>query len=293
MKKNLTIATTMIAIMFSACQSDDSTTPNAGSRDKVVKASVAGYYGTGQTLEGENAITDLQACIFEDGYMTAVFKDVSFVDNSFNVKVDEQKGTMYVVANADSHLNLDSLKESGITEDEWLRLTVAMERGGPAHFFSGSVNLLPTQQTVIPVTLKRGVARFDLRLRTAGKAQISGITFRKLAQSAYLFPAEGEHSPADVTRNDTEVVFEKPLTSDTPAIIYVYEQENDGIEVEVDAVIDGKPATLTKVLSGHLKRNTIYTLTVRKDDIDVTLDVTFEDWAEGEDTELTPAIRHL
>ena len=42
-----------------------------------------------------------------------------------------------------------------------------------------------------------------------------------------------------------------------------------------------------------LRRNTIYTLTVRKDVIDVTLDVTFEDWEQGPDTELVPVVHHL
>ena len=36
------------------------------------------------------------------------------------------------------------------------------------------------------------------------------------------------------------------------------------------------------------KWNKIYTVTVRKDKIDVSLEVSFEDWEEGSDTELVP-----
>lgn len=294
MKKYLTIAALVSLFVTSCDDGKDVPAPNPGNQDQqVVKTSFAAYSGSGQPLEGENTVNDLHACIFEDGRMTAVFENIPSSGSSYEIKIGDYTGNLYVFANTGGQLDLDSLLGSDISEDEWLRQTVVMERGGPAHFFSGSVNLDSFDQTVIPVTLKRGVARFDLRLRTAGDASVSGITFRNLAQSAFLFPVDGELSPAEVSRDVAAVTFDDPLISDTPAVIYVYEQANEGIEVEVQAVIDGKPATLTKVLSGDLQRNTIYTLTVRKDDIDVTLDVTFEDWEEGDDTELTPVVRHL
>ena len=98
----------------------------------------------------------------------------------------------------------------------------------------------------LPVTLKRGVARFDLQLRTAGVASVKGITLKNAAQSAYLFPVEGDLSPADVTRQDAVAAISEPLTKDTQAVLYVYEQENDGLEIVVEAEIDGKTTTLRK-----------------------------------------------
>lgn len=103
----------------------------------------------------------------------------------------------------------------------------------------------------------------------------------------------GRYSPDDVTRNDAVSSFDSPLSEDTDGVLYVNEQSADNIVIKVDAVIDGKSEVLTKTLSEPLRRNTIYTLTVRKDVIDVTLDVTFEDWEQGPDTELVPVVRHL
>ena len=57
------------------------------------------------------------------------------------------------------------------------------------------------------------------------------------------------------------------------------------------AEIDGQVKTLTKQLGMALERNKIYTLTVRKDVIDVSLDLSFDEWEPGGDTELTPARR--
>ena len=76
-------------------------------------------------------------------------------------------------------------------------------------------------------------------------------------------------------------------------MLYVYEQESDGLEITVDAVVDGRHMTLTKKLENSLERNTIYTVTLRKDAIDVTLEVSFEDWIPGSDTELVPQRRYL
>lgn len=260
---------------------------------KTVRAVIAGYSGNEQTLEGENDIEDLNALIFKDGRLTEILKNIPSSGSSYDIKVSSREGTMYVVANTGGHLNLDSLQSAGISEADWLRHPLTAGGDAPAHFFTGSVSLSQSQQTVLPVTLKRGVARFDLRLRTAGDASVKAVKFANLAQSAYLFPVDGEHSPAGVTRGTAVKEFSSPLTADTKAVMYAYEQANDGIEVTVDAVIDGKPRTLKKTLTGDLKRNTIYTITVRKEDIDVSLDITFEDWTEGGDTELTPVLRHI
>lgn len=96
-----------------------------------------------------------------------------------------------------------------------------------------------------------------------------------------------------MTRADAVASFDSPLSTDTEGVLHVFEQSADNTVIKVDAVIDGKAVELSKTISEPLKRNTIYTLTVRKDVIDVTLDVTFEDWEQGPDTELTPVVRHL
>lgn len=295
MKRNLTTVIVMSLVMASACKVDERPAPLPDGGKVLVKASVAGYGGSAEAIEGENTVKDLSACVFQDGRMTAIYENIQSPGSTYEISVDGYTGNMYVLANTEGLVDLHSLKEDNITEDDWLRLTLAMERGGPAHFFTGSVALngMETSQTDIPVSLTRGVARFDLKMRTAGESSVNSIKFRNVAQSAYLFPVHGEYSPSDVVRDVEEAIFEEPLVADTPAVMYMYEQAGDGIEVEVDAVIDGKPVTLSKTISGDIVRNTVYTVTVRKDNIDVVLDITFEDWIQGGDTELTPAMRSL
>ena len=104
--------------------------------------------------------------------------------------------------------------------------------------------------------------------------------------------AQGEvaASLADVERNDVTAHFDTALSASTPGVLYVYEQENAGIEVSIEAVIDGQHKVLTKTLEGNLKRNTIYTVTVRKNDIDIVVKVGIDDWEPGEDTEIIPQL---
>lgn len=279
-------------ISVSSCTKNEVNAPQIPSKTVSVKAELSAYEGSGLLLEGENVINDLQACIFEDGRLSRVYDNIEVSGTSADLQIDSHSGTLYLLANTAGQIDVSSLLESGITEEEWLRRTVSIGHDGPVHFFTGKAGL-DDRNTVVPVSLTRGVARFDLQVRTAGDAEVKSLTLKNSAESAFLFPVTGELSPSDVTRNDASVSFSQPLTADTPGVLYVYEQAADGLEITVDAVVDGKPVVLTKKLSDGIERNTVYTVTVRKDVIDVTLEVSFEDWIPGTDTELVPQNRQV
>lgn len=295
MKTNLFFAAFATLGVFVSCTNDDATTPSLPNEggNRIVRTSITKYEGIGQTLEGENNITDIQACIFEGGKMTQIYNDLTPEESSFGIQIEKHAGTLYVLANTREQINLEELKGQNITEEEWLKKYMTLKDNAPVHFYSGSLSLndMGNSQTVFPVSLKRGFARFDLNVRTAGVASVNSITLKNAAQSGALFPAADEALSQDVPVNDMTVSFDSPLTADTPAVLYAYEQAGGNLEISVDVTIDGKPHTLTKALSGDIKRNTIYTITVRKDVIDVTVEVSFDEWEEGDDTELVPQAR--
>lgn len=292
--KTIAFAAAM-ALGLSSCSERVETpaTPDAPALLPVVRAQLAAFEGGGQALEGENTLTDLRACLFVDGTLAKVYTLPVTPDAGPGVQLERHAGTLYVVANTEGLLDLDALQQGSLSESDWKKMAVTTAGKAPARFFSGSISLdgLENTQTELPVTLRRGVARFDLQIRTAGKASVSSITLRNAAQSAYLFPVEGDLSPEAVSRQDVAASISEPLTQDTPAVLYAYEQENDNLTVEIVAEIDGQVKTLTKQLGMALERNKIYTLTVRKDVIDVSLDLSFDEWEPGGDTELTPARR--
>lgn len=292
--KTIAFAAAM-ALGLSSCSERMETpaAPDAPVLLPVVRAQLAAFEGGGQALEGENTLTDLRACLFVDGTLAKVYTLPVTPDAGHGVQLERHAGTLYVVANTGGLLDLDALQQGSLSESDWKKMAVTTAGKAPANFFSGSISLdgLENTQTELPVTLRRGVARFDLQIRTAGKASVSSITLKNAAQSAYLFPVEGDLSPEAVSRQDVAATISEPLTQDTPAVLYAYEQENDNLTVEIVAEIDGQVKTLTKQLGMALKRNKIYTLTVRKDVIDVSLDLSFDEWEPGGDTELTPARR--
>ena len=196
MKKNMnrvTVKTLAFAMALGAgltsCTKAVETLPVPGPAP-LVKTRLANFEGAEQALAGETDVTDLRACLFVGGTLSKVYDAPTPVDGGYGIQLDSHAGTLYVVANTEGLLDLNALKERSISESEWLQLSVAMQGAAPAHFFSGSVKLdgMENSQTELPVTLKRGLARFDLQIRTAGVASVRSLTLKNAAQSAYLFP---------------------------------------------------------------------------------------------------------
>lgn len=291
--KNLgLVGVVLLGLAFTACsKEEDNGGVNETPRSVVITTRQINYEGSGQAIEDENTITDMKACLFEKGTMTKVFEDLQPTADGYNLQINSYEGTIYMVANAGNMIDLQQMKEEGISEEEWKKTTMAMSNGKVVNFFTGSLVIDGQNQPSQSLTLKRGVARFDLNVDVAGSAAIESLTLKNVAQSGYLF-AQGEvaASPADVERNDVAAHFDTALSASTPGVLYVYEQENAGIEVSIEAVIDGQHKVLTKTLEGNLKRNTIYTVTVRKNDIDIVVKVGIDDWEPGEDTEIIPQL---
>lgn len=292
--KNLGLAgIVLLGLTFTACSKD--TEENGGTsetpRSVVITTRQISYEGAGQALEDENTITDMKACLFEKGAMTKVFENLQLSDNGYNLQINSYEGTIYMIANAGNMIDLQQMKSDGISEEEWKKATMSMSNGKVVNFFTGSLVIDGQNQPSQSLTLKRGVARFDLNVDVAGSAAIESLTLKNVAQSGYLFvQGEGAKYPADAERDDISVHFDTALSASTPGVLYVYEQKNTGIEVSIEAVIDGQHKVLTKTLEGNLKRNTIYTVTVRKNDIDIVVKVGIDDWEPGEDTEIIPQL---
>ena len=59
----------------------------------------------------------MQACIFEDGVMTHIFKGLEPGNGTYDLQVGRLAGTLYLLANTDGLVDLEGLKGEGITED--------------------------------------------------------------------------------------------------------------------------------------------------------------------------------
>ena len=296
--KFMGIALATMFILSCSNNGDDPTTGNGDNNSNgepqqaVITTRLATFEGNGQIVEGENDINDMQACLFENGILTQVFKNLTPADGGYTLSLNRYGGNLYMLANTANVINLDQLKEKAITETDWLKTVFPVQNSKATHFFTGMLTLDGETQdgASLPLTLKRGVARFDVVINVAGSASVKSLTLTNVAQSTYLFPQEkAPFSPENIIRKDTVCAFNEPLAQSTPVVLYVYEQDNAEMEISAEISFDGGASKiLTKPLEGALKRNTIYTITIRKDDIDVTLQPNLEDWEQGGDTELAP-----
>ena len=263
--KAMTFAVCTTFVMTSCTNDAEENLPSGNPGTTIINARLAAYESLIQAADGENDITN------------------------YNLQIDSRSGNLYLLAYTGGTIPTEGLEGTELDETNWKQSIINMP-AKTEHFFTGMLALESTgsQTSTASVSLKRGMARFDLAVESIEEVSVKNVTVRNLANSAYLFPQEGIQSPSNANRKDTTVVFQQPITDGKSGMLYVYEQENQSIEISATAVIGGEEKTLTKAFDGPLKRNTVYTITVRQDRLDIKLNVSYDEWEEGTNTDLTP-----
>ena len=275
------------AALFAACGEsfDPEGTPAASQR--LFRFDTAPFPGDETPGAGDSGLSGvIRAYRFERGQLAEQFGPLT-AGSAAELRLARTDGTLYVVAAPDALLPEVA---PGFPEAEWLDLTAASATGLAEPFATGQLDLgeLEPGTAEVPLTLTRGVARLDLHLRVAGTATVERITLRGVAGEGYLFPSEAPRTPADASRSDAVCVGDAALTTDTPAIAYLYEQTGADLGVSVEAVIDGVRHTLEGVLPRDIGRNRIYSLTLRKGIVDTEARLTVEAWGDGGESALQP-----
>ena len=258
---------------------------------KVIRVSTAPFPtdGGADAAAGEDAVGEVNAYLFEEGRLTRIYESLPVSDNGCEVRVDRLSGRLYVVANARPEV-ASGVPVPGLPETEWLDATVGLSEEPARIFSTGSLDLdeIPAGSAVAGLTLTRGMARFDLRLRVAGSVSVEAFTLLDAARTGFLLPRDPVATPAGAERTDLEAGLVPPLTADTPGVAYLCEQDHADLRVRIEAVIDGKPCTLERALPRPIVRNRIYTVTLRKDVFDTDARLSVEAWGDGGSTELDP-----
>lgn len=288
MKMNFIRLVSVVSIVSLAAAVSCSKHQDAQDEGKVsVRAMIGGYEGDGMSLDGEDALADISAFLFRDGTLAEVYDFEVSPSNTYDFTVDSRTGNLYVIGVKEGEIPTAGLAGTGITEEEWIS-SVSEFSGDPVQFYTGSVSIDATSapSNTASVSLKRGLARFDLAVESLDEVKVKSMTFRNLAQAFNVFPSEAVTSPADPKRKDVTVNFEVPVSVSAEGVIYAAEQVNDAVEVSVTVDVAGVEKTMTKALSGDIRRNTAYLLTVRQNSIDLSLGITFDEWEDGGNTDI-------
>ncbi len=289
--KKLSIVVVILGSVFTiACSNDSDDRFSGNTQTSVVTTNFTTFDGAGEMLEGENEISDMKACLFENGKMTHVFDNLEKTEKGYKLELEHCSGTLYLLANTAGIIDLYEMKNQNVNEAEWMKTVITPSNEKTTHFFTGVVSMdESSSNNNYLLTMKRGVARFDLKINSLEEILVEKLELTNVAQSAYLFPQDGgKLSPENVSWKNITVDFIEALSTNHSGVLYVYEQENSNIQLIVTLLVNGKRKEIVQTLSTSLKRNTVYTITVRKDWIDVWVDVSLEDWENGSDTEIVP-----
>lgn len=293
MKKRFSILFFIPAFLIgSSCNDQLDEENHFESADRIICAEVSHLFSDSSTEENrENDIDDIKAYLFDENKLVKEYAGIKRSENRYEFPLEALKGNLYIVANA-SRLPDFIAPESGLSEEQWTETIVHSTHGKAEMVYTGVLSLSDhaASDRLIPVSLKRVAARFDLKIAVAGTAEVKEITFKNVQKNVYLFPKSEPASPEEAPVTDIPLTPEQPYQASQNGILYIYEQHNSDLKVELKASIDGKEYSLETNLPERIARNTVYSITLRKDVIDADVQLTVEEWKDGGDTNLKPGI---
>lgn len=252
------------------------------------KTETAGY-ASGNSLDSDDSAPEsIQACIFRNGRLSEIHTGLEPAGGSCFLKLNEKSGMMYLLADAEEILDLESLRGQDISEDEWLATVIGGSEA--VKYMTGAVDLggISGSDGTIQAVLTRGVARFDLEIYSSVSLSVERIRFSGVMQDAYLFPMDPVRTPAGSAADDFTVDFAEPLENGTAGIAYFYEQANPDFSVTVTCTVDGVPREKTAALPETVRRNTVYSIIVSKDASSADITVEVVEWNGGGSADLLP-----
>lgn len=290
---NIAKITLLLAIGFTfmlSCTREDMPGPGGGTgKVATVKLNQLSFSGNSLALEGENDIRDIQACLFQGGVMTKVFENPDGTDAGYRLQVDRLEGRLYMLANLSGVIDLGSMLQSRISEEDFFKTPVDMASDGKVvNFFTGMVELSGPDTYSYTANMERGVARFDLAVTTGSQPlSVKKIEITNVAGKGYLItPSEGISTPDIPEESAVSIDFDVPVADKSDGFLYVYEQKNSGMQVNVTVDVAGHEKVLAKEITGDISRNTVYTIRVNKDRIDICVSLEIADWEDGSDTDI-------
>lgn len=282
------IAGTAISVLsFSSCTREELGGVDTGQHSYTLKTEIAGYVSGNSENADDAGLKDIQACIFRGGRLSEIHAPEK-TGEAYSLRLTEKTGTMYVLADALDILDAEQFRGQDISEDEWL---AAVTGGGEAvRYFTGKVDLdmLSGDTWTIPAVLTRSVARFDLEIYSSADLSVNRITFAGVMQDAYIFPCDPVRTPAGSAAEDFTVDFAEPQKQSIAGIAYFYGQANPDFSVNVSYTVGGVTREKKAALPAVIRRNTVYSVIIRKDvsSADITLEVV--EWNNGGSVDLTP-----
>lgn len=247
--------------------------------------------------DAESSIRSVTGYRFENGVLREVISGVHAGHGElYTFSSASPHGELHLAVNAAGIEAFGTLIPESTTLDTFRMLDASLDEmtlDGLA--MTGSLVLDGTEASAATrsVNLRRSVARIDLLSRDA-EVEVYSVTIRRIADRGYVAENGTSSTPSSASWTDFRRDYgDAPLTMARQTLLYLCEQPNDGMEVEVVARFDGGWHRLKNTLPAQLLRNTVYTLEVHGRGADAGVTVTAGNWAEGSTVESAPILRGL
>lgn len=275
----------MVMVLFVSCSdrwNENQSPPTLGQYTVLAKTNV---FKPGETEVG---VEDMHVCIFRDGMLSEVQTHLQKTNSGYPLTINKMSGNMYVLANTENLVDLEMLKTSGISEEQWLKTIVSGTE--PVQYFTGKVDLnsVTAGDYTVPVTLIRGVARFDVEIFSVEKLTVDKIVFTGLMHDAYFLSQNSVITPEHSSSFTDTVNFSTPVEHYQKGIMYVYEQKNPSLTVAVTISVAGKTYVKEVRLPEQIKRNTAYSIIVTKETFTSEITLEIVEWDREDDLMLVP-----
>ena len=250
-----------------------------------------------EAADPESAIRTVTGYRFEGGTLREVIPGVpSGGEGIYTFSSASPRGELHLAVNAAGIGAFGSLIPETTTLETFRALEASLDEmtlDGLA--MTGSLVLdgaeLPSASR--SVNLRRSVARIDLLSRDA-EVEVHSVTIRRVADRGSVAENGTPSTPTSASRTDFRRDYgDAPLVNGRETLLYLCEQPNDGMEVEVVARFDEGWHRLKNTLPAQLLRNTVYTLEVYGRGADAGVTVTAGNWEAGSATESSPVLRGM
>lgn len=304
MKKQILFLSALLALGFSGCSNEENI--ETGNSEEI-RVAVTFDIGTDTRAINENYMREVDLYLFdEEGKF--LNRQETFLDENYSGSITfPQKGSYKVEAIANESVKLALTTES--TYEDFKKLTTVYSNANADKLqMRGMQTATVTNRTPNPrmyFAMRRLVSRINIKNEVEDFV-LTQATLKNVMKESYYYKSENEADIANywqLTETEDKVATTFPAAAADGiqyAVFHVYECPNDKCELSLDVqgTIDGiehTVPTLTKeAFTGTydpLRRNTQYTVTLKKVDGAIVATLEVSDWAEGGETngtEVTP-----
>ena len=281
-----------IALLFGAagCHDDHDLVEAGNAKTLTVRLAASSSTGTGD----ESAIHQVTGYRFVVGTLAEVITpSQAHAANLYTFAPASFSGTLYIVGNARLLTGLDALTPESSTLDDFLSIEGSIdEMTGEGLLMTGKTDLQSTA-TSVTVPMTRSVARVDIESLEKG-VEVQKVVVHNLADKGYTMPRGTVETSASASTFDfTKAYADAPLANGSETLLYIPEQANPALRVEVTIRFSGGLHLLKANLPSVIRRNEIYTLAIQGKGAEAQLVIESDGWGTGASAESEPSLKGL